>query len=190
MTRFSGAPWTGVTSGPLDFYALLPLHALGLPLDYFGARLTTLLLIWASLLGLYRLLRTVTVPPVAQLAVLPAAVFFAAATAPDFIHYSSEITPVALLSLALALVANRPLAAAFVAGCLPWAKLQAAPLFVAFIAWQLWQVWRERAADRPKPWRRSLQVAFFGDCPRCSRSPASWPSARANISSGAISCRT
>src|SRR5688500_1496949 len=30
----------GTTSGPLNFYALLPMHAIGLPLDYFTARLT------------------------------------------------------------------------------------------------------------------------------------------------------
>src|SRR5882757_8822920 len=39
----------GNTAGPFDFYALLPLHWLGLPLDYFTARLTGLLIIWGTL---------------------------------------------------------------------------------------------------------------------------------------------
>ena len=143
----------GVTSGPLDFYALLPLHWLGLPLDYFGARVTALLLTWLTLLFVQRAFRTYAASAVAQLAVLPGAVFFAAASAADFVHYSSELAPLALLALAVGLIERRPLAAAFLAGCFPWAKLQAAPLAVAVVGWQLWQVWKNRPAG-VVPWRR------------------------------------
>ncbi len=144
----------GVTSGPLDFYALLPLHWLGVPLDYFGARLSALVLTWLTLLLVHRTLRAETSPGAARLALLPSAVFFGAASAPDFVHYSSELAPLALLALAVHLGGRSPLAAALVAGCLPWAKLQAAPLAVAVVGWQLWCAWRTRPGAAV-PWRRS-----------------------------------
>lgn len=154
----------GVTSGPLDFYALLPLHWLGLPLDYFTARVTALLLIWCTLLFVQRSLRARAPAAVAQLAVLPGAVFFATATAADFVHYSSELAPLALLALALSQIERRPLAAAFVAGCLPWAKLQAAPLAVAVVGWQLWQLWRNRPAGLLS-WRRGAALIGLAATP-------------------------
>ncbi|GAB1488558.1 hypothetical protein MASR2M8_10030 [Opitutaceae bacterium] len=127
----------GTTSGPLNFYALLPLHILGFPLDYFSARLTGLLLVWGALIACRRLLRTHYSPVVAKLGVLPALFFFAAASDADFVHYSSE--HVSLLLLAWAgywLLRQAPdgagqsdmLIGAFTAGLLPWAKLQSAPL--------------------------------------------------------------
>ena len=154
----------GVTSGPLDFYALLPLHWLGLPLDYFTARVTALLLTWLALLFVQRLFRSRAPAGVAQLAVLPGAVFFATATAGDFVHYSSELVPLALLALAVSQIERRPLAAAFVAGCLPWAKLQAAPLAVAVVGWQLWQAWVNRPAGAP-PWRRGATLIGLAAAP-------------------------
>lgn len=149
----------GVTSGPLDFYALLPLNLLGVPLDYFGARLTALLLGWITLVFLQRLFRSLAPPGVALLAVLPGAVFLAAATAPDFVHYSSELVPVALLALAVGWVVRRPLAAAFVAGCLPWAKLQAAPFAAVLTLWLLWQAWQKARAAGGRPWARLAAIA-------------------------------
>ena len=154
----------GVTSGPLDFYALLPLHWLGLPLDFFGARLTALILTWALLLLLHRAFRRQVSSGVAQLAVLPAAVFFATAIAPDFVHYSSELTPLALLALAVCWIERFPLAAAFVAGCLPWAKLQASPLAVVLVGWQLWQEWRAGPAGT-RNWRRLGALAASAAAP-------------------------
>jgi len=41
----------GTTSGPLNFYALLPTHWLGIPHDYFNARFTGLLLLWGGMLA-------------------------------------------------------------------------------------------------------------------------------------------
>lgn len=154
----------GVTSGPLDYYAPLPLHWVGLPLDYFGARVTALLLTWATLLLLHRTFRAQVGSGVAQLAVLPGAVFFAAATHDDFVHYSSELTPLALLALAVCLLARYPLAAAFVAGCLPWAKLQAAPLVVLIVGWQLREVWRASPAGA-RNWRRLGALAGCAAAP-------------------------
>jgi hypothetical protein len=133
----------GHTAGPLNFYAVLPLHALGVPLDYFNIRLTGLLLTWLTLVLAQRLFRTFAPPLAAHLAVLPAALFFATATDSDFVHYASELLPMMLMALAVYWQAGRPLASAFTAGCLPWAKLQAIPLAVVLIVWPLWRTWRE-----------------------------------------------
>ncbi len=155
----------GVTSGPLDFYALLPLHWLGVPLDYFGARVTALVLTWLMLSCLQRTFRAHAAPAVAQLAVLPGAVFFAAASAGDFVHYSSELAPLVLLALAIACVERRPRVAALVAGCLPWAKLQAAPLAAAIVAWLLWQMWREARANGSRAWGRGAALVACAAAP-------------------------
>jgi hypothetical protein len=81
------------------------------------------------------------------------------------VHYSSELAPLALLALALSQIERRPLAAAFVAGCLPWAKLQAAPLAVAVVGWQLWQAWRNRPAGSALPWRRGAALIGLAAAP-------------------------
>lgn len=138
----------GTTSGPLNFYVLLPLRWFGLPLDYFTVRLAGLLLCWGALLGVLRLLRSTVAPGAARLAVLAGAVFLAVVIEPDFVHYSSELMPLALLGLALCWVERRPRLAAFVAGLLPWAKLQAAPLAAAVVGWQLVVTWRRGGSHR------------------------------------------
>jgi hypothetical protein len=147
------------TSGPLNFYALLPLWGLGLPFDYFSARLTGLLLTTVTLLLLYRLFREKGGARAAYLAVLPGAMFFAAGAEPDFIHYSSELVSLALLALAILWVEQRPLAAALIAGVLPWAKLQALPLGAVLVLWQFGQAWRESGSWRRMPVRRWSQLA-------------------------------
>jgi hypothetical protein len=154
----------GTTTGPLNVYALLPLNLLGLPLDYFSARLTGLLLAWAALLCTWRFFCTHHAPT-ARLAVLPGAVFFACVTDVDFIHYSSELVPLAVLAWATSLVVRRPLAAAFVAGWLPWTKLQAAPLAVALVGWQLAMVWRDTPAPGAARWRRAGALAGLAAAP-------------------------
>ncbi len=154
----------GVTSGPLDYYAPLPLHWLGLPLDYFGARVTALFLTWALLLLLYRTFRAQVASGVAQLAVLPGAVFFAVATHADFVHYSSELTPLTLLALSVCLLTRYPLASVFVAGCLPWAKLQASPLVLVIVGWQLMLAWQAAPAGQ-RPWRRLAALAGSAAAP-------------------------
>lgn len=141
----------GTTSGPLNFYALLPLHLIGAPMDYFMARLTGLLLIWVALLGCERLVRSVYSPAVARLSLFPAAVFFAAAIETDFIHYSSEHVSLMLTGLAAGLIASRRaddtrygslwLAGGVVAGMLPWAKLQAGPIGAVLLAYGLACLW-------------------------------------------------
>ncbi|HEY8993866.1 MAG TPA: hypothetical protein VIM71_04225, partial [Lacunisphaera sp.] len=136
----------GTTSGPLNFYALLPLHWLGLPLDYFSARLTGLFLIWGALWLCHRTLIRLFDETAAWLGVLPFLIFFSTVTNNDLIHYSSEHPSLLLTAGAVALLAGRKpgdmirlAGASFLAGCLPLGKLQTAPLFLVLLGWALWQ---------------------------------------------------
>jgi hypothetical protein len=147
----------GNTAGPFDFYALLPLHWLGLPLDYFTARLTGLLLVWGALFTCLRTLARACGPAAAWLGVLPAAAFFATVTHHDFLHYSTEHLPLPLVAASFGLLAARPPGdrrqlwlACFLAGLLPWTKLQSAPFSLVLVGWAGWKIVRESEAG----WRR------------------------------------
>ncbi len=147
----------GTSAGPLNFYVLLPLHWLGLPVGYFSARLTGLLLVWGALLACYAALRTGFGAAAARLGVLPAVLFFCLVHEWDFIYYSSEHLPVALTALAAWLIfegrvpGSRRLAllaaGCLTAGLLAWAKLQAGPLGLTLVAGAAWCAW-EPAAGR------------------------------------------
>jgi hypothetical protein len=154
----------GTTSGPLNFYALLPLHALGLPLDYFTARLTGLILISITLIASYRLLRSWAAPAPSQLAMLPLLVFFATTTDPFFLEYSSGDVSITLFAVsAYLLFRHRPpntadhralLLGSFLCGLLPWAKLQSIPLGMALIGGWLWWV----VQDQVQSWRHQTRL--------------------------------
>ena len=164
----------GATAGPLDFYALLPAHAFGLPLGYFSARLTGLLLIWGALLACYRMLRDEYGRGVAQLGLLPGLMFFATVHEGDFLHYSTEHVPLFLFSLSACLLwrAHRetpaaPIRARFLwfaagvsMGLLPWAKLQAAPLAATLALWGTWLTLTDKTAGW-QPRRRTFATLTF-----------------------------
>jgi hypothetical protein len=155
----------GTSSGPLNFYALLPIHWLGAPLDYFTVRLAGLLMVWAAVWACYAALRTRYGPAAARLGVLPTVVFFSLVHEWDFIHFSSETLPLALTAIAVCqLIRMLPpekngrrfrLAGGFVAGLLPWAKLQAAPVGLALVLWGCWICWRS-ATSAPADKRRHV----------------------------------
>jgi hypothetical protein len=151
----------GITSGPLNFYSLLPVHWLGAPLDYFTARLAGLFMVWAC----YEALRTRYCPAAARLGVLPIVLFFSLVHERDFIHFSSEHLPIALTALAACLFfqTQRPganprwsrLLGGFIAGLLPWTKLQAAPVGLAMILGGCWICWKS-ASGSPAEKRRHV----------------------------------
>ncbi|HLP03524.1 MAG TPA: hypothetical protein VK163_15965 [Opitutaceae bacterium] len=139
------------TSGPLNGLALLPTHWLGVPQDYFNARLVAILLEWGALLALFGVLRTRATAAGAALALMPGVVFLALAADLDFIHYSSEHVAIFLLALACWLlcrvrqpepgITTQPrlgwIAGGAVLGLLPWAKLQSVPVGCAIGLWFL-----------------------------------------------------
>jgi hypothetical protein len=95
-------PWRAIdpgTGGPINSYALLPLHWLGMDLGYPLARITTILCLTGYLALLFLAMRRLAGTAVAAIALLPATVVHAVATSGDGTHYSSEIA--SLLSIAL-----------------------------------------------------------------------------------------
>lgn len=154
--------WDGTTAGPLNAMVLLPTHWLGLPLDYFNARLVGIILIFGSWWASVALVQRLTSPVIALVALAPALVLLAFTTEGDLVHYSSEHLPVFLLSLgALLLVQGSQ--SQFQAywwrlsgicwGLVPWAKIQGgfiagvlcvfAAGWIACIVSQSW-LWRIR----------------------------------------------
>jgi hypothetical protein len=150
----------GTTSGPLNFYLLVPYAWLGLPLDYFTARLMGLLLAGGALVLVHQTLAWRCGRLVAWLGVLPAATFFSTITFFDLVHYSSEHLTLFLTALAIWLLATRGPSDRFrlwlaccTAGAMVWAKLQAAPLSAALMIWALCQIREGFAAKRGLPWQ-------------------------------------
>lgn len=151
----------GGSSGPLNYYFLLPWHWFGVPLGYFTARLTGLLLIWGALCVCLRTLSGAFGRPAAWLGLLPAVGFFATVTHPELIHYSTEHLPLFLIAVAFGQLAGRAPTdrlrlglACFVAGALPWTKLQTIPIAFAFLGWAGWQVLHEPKATTRHRWRQ------------------------------------
>jgi hypothetical protein len=124
------------TAGPLNAYVLTLPGWLGLPINFLTAHLLGLALIWIALAGGYQLLRETCEDRVARCAILPAAAFFSLTTYFDFVHYTSEHLPLALLGIGAAWVwcgVNRGLIlptffGMAALGAMPWAKLQGTPI--------------------------------------------------------------
>lgn len=128
----------GTTLGPINNYLLLLPHKLGLPLDYTTARLVGLLLILASLVFFYRSLRRVVSQLVSRLTFLSTVLFFGWATNNDFLHYSSELTSLLILTICFDAAVQQLQATdvsgsllariGIVAGLTPYCKLQSVPI--------------------------------------------------------------
>ena len=166
----------GTTSGPLNFYALWYARLLGLPIDFFSARLLVIALSAGAVFAASQALRLFTGPRLARIAVLPAACFFAFNTERQFIHYASEYVSLFLVAVGfgqlLAAVestrrdAMGPWArAGFLLGLAPWAKFQAVPIVVPLLLWGFWQAIRRREQAGSDPaafnWQR-VRVLFIG----------------------------
>ncbi|MBD2752300.1 hypothetical protein [Spirosoma validum] len=129
----------GTSIGPINTYLLLIPSALGLPLDYTSARLTALLLIASSLLLFYFSVLRLTTPFIGRISFLPVLLFFSWTTEPNFLHYSSELSSLVILtasfSLALGVLRqNTPPSVAglaglgVLAGLTVYCKLQTLPI--------------------------------------------------------------
>ncbi len=130
----------GTTSGPLNSYVLLLGKLLTGHFDYTSGRLVGLILIILTLVTLYKALQAFFDTQSARFSLILTLLFYAYNQTPDFIHYSSEILSVLLLSISLWLLSfirngseNRYVAITLgmVLALTPWAKIQTLP--VAFI---------------------------------------------------------
>jgi len=153
----------GHTAGPLDFYALLPATFFPGITVYAGARLTATLLVWGMLVAAGETVALIADRPFIRIVVLPAAVFAAFTTSPEFLHYSTELVPGLLLALAGLLSVRQSIwpsprnlwAVALLLGATPFAKLQAGP---AAAGLGLLLLGLEIASGRP----RNLGVLVIG----------------------------
>ncbi|MEO6002399.1 MAG: hypothetical protein ABIZ04_11680 [Opitutus sp.] len=167
----------GTTSGPLNYYVLLPVRLLGLPLDYFGARFVGLILVSIALLASYRLLYSYGSRAAARLGILAPAAFFATVTHDDFTHYSSEHVSLALFAVAAFAILRRPRGDGldrrlsyfgwFVAGLLPWAKLQSAPLAAVLVGFAIWKALTNRAQTLRERGRATAVIVGVALLPSC-----------------------
>ena len=159
----------GTTSGPLNFYALWYARLLGLPIDFFSARLLVLGLSAGAVFAASQALRLFVDARIARVAVLPAACFFAFNTEHQFIHYASEYVSLCLVAvgfwrLLAASESSREntgwlwAGAGFLLGLAPWAKFQAIPIVVSLLGWGLWSATRRPRrvppTDAAPGWRR------------------------------------
>ncbi len=132
------------TSGQLVSLPPLMLHGLGIPLDYFNARLTGILLMAAALAFSLQTLRRLAGPRSACIGLLPTLLLITFALDWDFVHYSSELLPITLAAAAAwatTRAADRSfrgaswIGAGILLGFMPWAKLQSAPIAAALGLW-------------------------------------------------------
>jgi hypothetical protein len=166
-------PWRSVegeTNGPLDSWLLLAAHDLGMPLKYPWLHLLAALLLAAILLATYTALRRLAGEIPAQIGLVAGAWWLAWAPVQEFVHYSSELVPGLLLSLAVAVIARarqaesgpdwrRGLAAGILLGLAPWGKLQAGPVGLALGVWAVADGWFGNPA--PAPIRRRYAAALL-----------------------------
>jgi len=130
------------SSGPLNIYPLLLPALVGQMPTLFTGRVVGLLMIFGSLAMLQLYLRIFLAESLTRVLVLFPAIFFGLTSFWDFLHYTSELTPVFLVSVGVVLVARAGFsppqsktlwmlystAAAAVLSLVPFAKLQAAYL--------------------------------------------------------------
>ncbi|GAB3178027.1 hypothetical protein [Telluribacter humicola] len=138
----------GTTIGPLDNYLLVLPRLLGFQVDYTSARVMGLLCAVGALLFFFGAVRRWFGSSTARLGLLFPLLFLTFTQEPDYVHYSSEQLPVLLLSFCLWLLArlstSQSLSArwayllGFVAGMVPFAKLQAVPQAVVLALGGIW----------------------------------------------------
>ncbi|GHB73768.1 hypothetical protein [Persicitalea jodogahamensis] len=160
----------GTTIGPLDNYLLVLPRLFGIQLDYTSARIMGLLCSIGSLLFFFIASRRWFGETTARVALLLPLVFLAFTQETDYVHYSSEQLPLLLLNICLALLAalsqkkkelsfqekKAPVWPAymlgFIAGMLPFAKLQAVPQALLLVAGGVYFTYQYHIKNKnPKP---------------------------------------
>jgi hypothetical protein len=141
------APWRGfdgTTSGPLNGYVLtLPL-LVGAHISFFSARIVGLFFITGTISALYYAAKWMYGAGAARLSIIPPVLFLSLARDWNFLHFSTELFPIVLTTVALAAAtylaggthskSTRFLAcivAGVFVGSAGFAKLQATPIALA-----------------------------------------------------------
>ena len=162
----------GTSIGPINSYLLLLPRLLGLSIDYTDAHLTSLLLIALALGVFYFSLLRLASPVVSRLTVLITLVFFAWTTENDYLHYSSELTSLPIITicfyLATRIIQAKNLAISdamfwvlgFTAGLTPYCKLQTLPIVGMILAVATIYLFKT-AGKKALPQFSKMAVAFL-----------------------------
>ena len=160
----------GTTIGPLDNYLLVLPYWLGFQPDYTSARVMGLLCGVGSLYFFFVAIKRWFGGSTARITLQIPLIFLAFTQETDYVHYSSEQVPLLLLSACLALLAGlskrkkeftflvkkapvwKSYGLGFVAGMVPFAKLQAVPQAFVLVVGALYltyQYHRKNQSSRP-----------------------------------------
>lgn len=141
------------TSGPLNVYPLMIPSLFGFRLEYASARVIGLGLMIVSVTCLYYSLRCIYSETTARLATFVVAITIALMRHPNFIHYTSEHLPIALLSIAILCccqiyVCQTPhrqnyliFSLGFILGMSPFSKYQSIPIAFSIFIVSLHIIW-------------------------------------------------
>jgi hypothetical protein len=91
----------GTTGGPLLYYALALLRLAGLPLNFATARIANLLCVWGMIVFLYMAARLLMPEWAARMSILPLHLAAMQIRFHEFLQYSSESLPNALIALSV-----------------------------------------------------------------------------------------
>ena len=144
----------GTTIGPLDSYLLVLPRLLGFQLDYTSARIMGLVCGIGSLYFFFIATKKWFGDKTARIALLLPLIFLAFTQESDYVHYSSEQVPLLLLSVCLALVAELSTQKTpafwlgFVAGLIPFAKVQAVPQALVLVLGGLYLTYQQYRQTR------------------------------------------
>ena len=127
------------STGPLNVYLLTLPAFFALKVEYASVRVIGLIVMSTAISCLYYALDSVYGKAISRLATIPVVTTIALMTFYDFVHYTSEHLPIALLSVALLIVCkyfagnlSHPdrviFSLGFVLGLIPYAKMQAIPI--------------------------------------------------------------
>lgn len=167
-------PWTHVdttTGGPLGAFAIMIPSIFGMSPSYLLARIVAVILIWGSCVYGYRTIRLFLAESWAAVVTLAPVLFWAFAENRDFIHYSSELVPILLLSASFYYLVSaywegerfgRLLVAIALASLVPFAKLQAVVIALPIAIIGVWCCFQRngvRALGSRLPW---IVLSGFG----------------------------
>lgn len=128
------------SSGPLNIIPLTIPKLLNIRIDYASTRVIGLFLVILSVIFFYYSLKYLYDNRVARIATIPVVLFFSLAVHSNFVHYSGEHFPIAILSTALGITcyvytrefSNRMVFIfGAVIGMMPYAKMQGLPVALA-----------------------------------------------------------
>ncbi|WP_221389750.1 hypothetical protein [Dyadobacter sp. NIV53] len=144
----------GTTGGPLgSYFLIIPALFRGV-FDYTTAHSGALILVFVALISFYFALRNWFGKVVAMACLYPLLVFFAFTQQSDFVHYSSEHLPVALMGIItyiLSVIYKSksgiilfPILLGSLTALLPFGKLQTLPMVFILVLWSFYIFWERR----------------------------------------------